>query len=105
MREVQCRCAYCGVSLINAINVDHIIPKARGGADWKENLFPVCPSCNLRKADKSLSEFRKVLGISMFWFEELKVKKESFYYKDGLAVVFDFEERFNIAKAKPDFTW
>ena len=105
LREVQCRCAYCGTSLINGINVDHIIPKARGGADWKENLFAVCPTCNLRKQDLSLTDFRKVLGISMFWFEELGVKKESFYYKNGIAIPFDIEERFNTAKTKPIFTW
>ena len=105
LREVQCRCAYCGKSLVNSVTVDHIIPKARGGADWQENLFAVCHECNCGKADKSLSEFRQILGVSMFWFEELGVKKESFYYEGGLAVPFDFEERFNIAKEKPMFTW
>jgi hypothetical protein len=41
----------------------------------------------------------------MFWFEELGIKKESYYYKDGVAIAFDFEDRFNAAKSKPIFTW
>jgi hypothetical protein len=30
-------------------HVDHIIPRARGGADVEENLQLLCPQCNSRK--------------------------------------------------------
>lgn len=60
-----CHCSYCGKILpsIKDMQVDHIIPKARG---WKvsdvndySNLNPACKSCNLYKRNHSLEEFRK----------------------------------------------
>lgn len=57
-------CAYCGkVITIKEMQVDHIIPKARG---WKvadvndySNLNPSCRNCNHYKRASSLEEFRK----------------------------------------------
>ena len=59
-----CHCAYCGkVITIKEMQIDHIIPKARG---WKltnvndyENCNPACASCNLYKRNHSLEGFRK----------------------------------------------
>lgn len=36
-----------------AWNVDHIIPKSRGGTDWLDNLQAVHIRCNRSKGDKS----------------------------------------------------
>jgi 5-methylcytosine-specific restriction endonuclease McrA len=30
---------------------DHIVPKAKGGADTIDNLQPMCSHCNMKKAD------------------------------------------------------
>ena len=32
--------------------VDHVIPRARGGADHLENLQLLCPNCNRIKGDR-----------------------------------------------------
>ena len=65
-----CHCSYCGKILhsIKDMQVDHIVPKARG---WKvadmdnySNLNPACRSCNRYKSNHSLEGFRrKYLGM------------------------------------------
>ena len=49
-------CWYCGDSWPSTI--DHVISIHRGGTDLKENLVACCKSCNSRKKNKSLEEFR-----------------------------------------------
>ena len=54
-------CQYCGRNVKDdkiKLNVDHIIPKAKGGEDTYENLITSCQECNLGKDDVLLS-FRK----------------------------------------------
>lgn len=52
------QCAYCGVSLGTDYHVDHVIPVSRGGRNSVGNLLLACPTCNLSKGDKLLSEWR-----------------------------------------------
>lgn len=43
-------CAYCRVELTEqSFTVDHIMPRARGGAEDFDNLAVACRSCNSRK--------------------------------------------------------
>ena len=44
-------CAYCGAE---ATTLDHVVPKARGGRNAEENLWPCCQSCNLAKGSTPL---------------------------------------------------
>ncbi len=46
-------CQYCGRP---AECIDHIHPRSKGGAHEWENVVACCRSCNLRKADRLLSE-------------------------------------------------
>lgn len=48
-------CVYCGSAA--PLEVDHIIPKSRGGADAFDNYAPACGPCNRRKAKKTAAEF------------------------------------------------
>ncbi len=50
-------CFYCGSQ--ERITVDHVVPIARGGADSIGNLVPACKSCNSRKRDLLITEWRK----------------------------------------------
>jgi 5-methylcytosine-specific restriction endonuclease McrA len=43
------RCQYCGAS---AENIDHVIPKSRGGAHSWDNVVASCRPCNSRKRDR-----------------------------------------------------
>lgn len=50
------RCEYCRMhqSLQGAtFHVEHIIPKAKGGASDPSNYAWCCPSCNLHKSDRT----------------------------------------------------
>ena len=52
------RCQYCGS---HAENLDHIVPRSRGGQHTWENVVASCRACNARKEDRLLSECRMVL--------------------------------------------
>lgn len=47
------RCAYCAGK---ADTIDHVIPRARGGANVWENVVAACKPCNNRKDDRLLDE-------------------------------------------------
>lgn len=51
-------CGYCGAT--EDIQVDHVVPLARGGKHEIDNLAPACRSCNASKKDKLLSEWGRV---------------------------------------------
>ena len=47
------RCQYCGAA---AENIDHVIPRSKGGAHTWENVVAACRPCNTRKEDRLLHE-------------------------------------------------
>ncbi len=52
----QRTCAYCGATEI-PLEVEHIMPKARGGSNRVSNLTLACVSCNQKKGTRSAAEF------------------------------------------------
>lgn len=46
-------CQYCGQP---AENVDHVVPRSRGGAHEWENVVAACRRCNSRKKDRTPGE-------------------------------------------------
>jgi 5-methylcytosine-specific restriction endonuclease McrA len=54
-RAAGVHCGYCLTSVLNSgipLELEHIIPAARGGATVEEDLWLSCVSCNRRKADR-----------------------------------------------------
>ena len=50
-------CQYCGEQLRkNQLNLDHVIPRSRGGRTTWENVVASCHDCNCRKGGMSPSE-------------------------------------------------
>jgi 5-methylcytosine-specific restriction endonuclease McrA len=47
------RCQYCGSS---AENIDHVIPRSRGGLHAWDNVVASCRPCNARKRDHLLED-------------------------------------------------
>jgi len=47
------RCQYCNRA---AENIDHVVPRSRGGTHAWENVVASCRACNARKEDRLLSE-------------------------------------------------
>lgn len=55
------RCEACGVSSEErAIDVDHIIPKNKGGSDDESNLQALCYKCNRQKRDTDNTDYKQV---------------------------------------------
>lgn len=52
----QRRCAYCHASGI-PLQVEHIVPKSRGGTDRASNLTLACEPCNRKKGTLTATEF------------------------------------------------
>jgi 5-methylcytosine-specific restriction endonuclease McrA len=52
------RCQYCGAA---AENIDHVVPRSRGGQHVWENVVAACRPCNSRKEDRSVHEAGMVL--------------------------------------------
>lgn len=49
------RCQYCGG---RAENIDHVMPRSRGGQHVWENVVAACRACNTRKRDRLPAEIR-----------------------------------------------
>jgi 5-methylcytosine-specific restriction endonuclease McrA len=62
-------CQYCGAT---AENVDHVIPRSRGGAHAWENVVAACRRCNSRKENRLLHE------------AGLRLRRDPFVPSDGL---------------------
>ena len=48
------QCHYCGA---DASQVDHVLPRSRGGLDVLDNLVPACALCNHAKGDMTPEEW------------------------------------------------
>jgi len=51
------KCAYCGKENVKDLEIEHIIPKTRGGSNRISNLTLACQKCNLKKGLKTAEEF------------------------------------------------
>ena len=47
------RCQYCGAT---AENLDHVIPKSRGGTHTWDNVVAACRRCNSKKENRSFQD-------------------------------------------------
>jgi 5-methylcytosine-specific restriction endonuclease McrA len=52
------RCQYCGAA---AENIDHVVPRSRGGTHTWDNVVASCRPCNARKEDRLPHEAGLVL--------------------------------------------
>ncbi|MFY9222585.1 MAG: RNA-guided endonuclease IscB, partial [Blastocatellia bacterium] len=56
LEKYQRKCAYCSKGNL-PLQVEHIIPKSRGGTNRVTNLTLACEKCNIKKANKTALEF------------------------------------------------
>ncbi len=52
------KCTYCGKENI-PLQIEHIVPRAKGGSDRVSNLCLACEKCNTAKGTKDLANFLK----------------------------------------------
>jgi hypothetical protein len=50
-------CQYCGAVMPLDLEVDHVVPRSRGGSDRPDNLVAACHECNQRKGKLTAREF------------------------------------------------
>ncbi|MEM9954190.1 MAG: RNA-guided endonuclease IscB, partial [Chloroflexota bacterium] len=50
------QCAYCGVQHV-PLEIEHIVPKSRGGSNRVSNLTLACHACNQAKGNQTADEF------------------------------------------------
>lgn len=84
------KCAYCGkVASETELEVDHIIPRAKGGTDIIENLITACFECNRGKRDRllknsssknTLNEIEAMANDAHMQSEKLRVKIDAITY-------------------------
>lgn len=61
LKRARFRCELCGISAEHkTIEVDHIIPRNKGGTDEKPNLQALCYSCNSTKRDRDNTDLRDI---------------------------------------------
>jgi ATP adenylyltransferase len=61
LKRAKFRCELCGISADEkALEVDHIIPRNKGGSDDLSNYQALCYSCNAMKRDRDDTDFREV---------------------------------------------
>jgi 5-methylcytosine-specific restriction endonuclease McrA len=61
------QCQYCGKRPpVRDLNIDHVLPRSRGGDDTWENLVTACRVCNLRKGWKTPDEANMLLARRPF---------------------------------------
>ncbi len=60
-------CQYCGRRPpLRDLNIDHVVPRSRGGDDSWENLVTACRMCNVRKGWKTPEEANMRLARKPF---------------------------------------
>lgn len=53
------RCQYCGKRFVTQeLSLDHVVPRARGGAATWDNIVCCCTSCNVKKGGRTPREAR-----------------------------------------------
>lgn len=63
LKESGGRCAICGATKKECpLDVDHIIPRSKGGKNEYENLQVLCSKCNQEKGNKDNTDFRDVMA-------------------------------------------
>ena len=68
------KCVYCGAQ---AEEIDHVIPRAKGGTNSVYNLAASCKACNQMKSNLSLKEFGKKINKNFSKLEPKKLPKDA----------------------------
>jgi ATP adenylyltransferase len=64
LKAAEGRCQLCGATKNQRpLDVDHIIPRNRGGKNELANLQVLCSKCNRSKRDKDETDFRNVIPV------------------------------------------
>jgi len=68
------KCVYCGSK---GEEIEHIIPKSKGGTNSVQNLTLSCRRCNIEKGNLSLKSFAKKIGKDLSHLKPRKTPKHA----------------------------
>ena len=74
-RDGKC-CQYCGETE-GPFEVDHVIPRSKGGNNDLSNLVVACQSCNRSKKDRNADEFRSSAAARQAHYRARKAAKDA----------------------------
>lgn len=81
-------CFYCGTEMMHGHkqplptkNIDHVVPRSKGGSNKAVNRVPCCHPCNTKKNNLPLDEFKKKHGGIPFFYETVVPKLLEFEQK------------------------
>lgn len=90
-KDAQNRCGYClsPQRLVMArLEIEHIIPIAKGGSNEESNLWLSCPICNRYKSDKTTGVDPETGETVKLFNPRTQVWSEHFYWtEDGIQIV------------------
>jgi site-specific DNA-methyltransferase (adenine-specific) len=70
-KEQNCLCKGCKIQFeIRNLEIDHIIPKSKGGGDYYENYQLLCSACNRMKGDRPMEYLRMKRSKEEKWLRE-----------------------------------
>lgn len=100
LKKARFRCELCGISAEEkALDVDHILPRNKGGKTVAENLQALCYTCNSQKRDLDDTDFRS-------WKSLYETRNESCIFcslesrsiKAHNVLAIAFEDRYPVTK-------
>lgn len=72
-------CAYCAQKFrANELDMEHIVPRSKGGEDSWMNLVAACRSCNMRKANRTPEE----AGMPLHYVPYIPNRHEAFILRN-----------------------
>jgi len=101
LKRARFRCELCGCKANDrALEVDHIIPRNRGGTNEISNLQALCYKCNAEKRDTDSTDFRlwkekdtKEEGCPFCFPDDSRV-----IHQDAMGLVYSLQDLFPVTK-------
>lgn len=91
-------CSYCGETItLKEMQIDHIVPKLKGGGDELDNLNPACRACNFYKGSETIEQFKEMLSTIPARLEKLFIFRLAVKY--GLISINKKEIKFYYEKS------
>jgi ATP adenylyltransferase len=100
------RCEACGVSAeVRALEVDHIIPRSKGGSNDLANLQALCSLCNVQKLDRDQTDFHAAHAQVRHRVEGCRVCKAANGVDGELAVAIQLSGGLMVAPRRHGVDW
>ncbi len=86
----EARCAYCQTAeslTVTTFEIEHIVPRSKGGETAFENLCLACPTCNRYKSDRLIGTLESGLECRLFHPHQYSWHDHFGWSVDGTVIV------------------